>query len=603
MTETGGYIPQDKIEEVRLAADVVEVIGRRVRLTRKGKDYWGLCPFHGDSDPSFKVDRARGTWYCFGCQEGGSVFSFLMKDEGLTFPEAVRELARRYGIRLPPPRRGPRARGQEEQRRRLLQALELAGKFFRQQLTSREGAAAREYLYRRRELEPQVVESFGLGYAPRAWEALGRFLRAQGVAPELAAQAGLLVPRERGRGHYDRFRGRVMFPIADATGRVVSFGGRILGEGEPKYLNGPESPVFAKGRTLYNLHRARRHIRRRDRALVVEGYFDVIACTAHGFAETVAPLGTALGPAQVRRLKGQAAEVVVVFDGDQAGLRAAERALGVFLAEGMPARVLLLPQGHDPDTFLRQQGAEAFARLVDEARPLVEVVLERMVEQGESATPEGRSRILGRAAEVIRAIKDPVAAWGHLERLARRLQVPPELAARRMGLPVGVELRPAPARTDVRAGAGRSLSGERPRLELALASPAAARVLWEGGALEGLAEPALQEVARAVGRCLEDGVEPSPAAVSDALEDPAQAGLVAELAACRLELEPAQAVEQARRLVTELERRRLRDQRRRLRQAIAAAQAAGDLEEVARLQARRREILPSNHLTGKGEED
>jgi DNA primase len=391
----GGYIPEDKIEEVRLAADVVDVVGKRVRLTQKGKDFWGLCPFHGDSDPSLKVDRGRGTWHCFGCSEGGSVFTFVMKDEALSFPEAVRELAVRYGVEMPAPKLTPDQRKKIELRDRLLRVLEMAGKFFVQQLNSPSGRQAREYLFQQRGLDEDTVRTFGLGYAPDAWEALGRYLADQKISRELAVDAGLVINRDRGDGAYDRFRGRVMFPIRDAMGKLVSFGGRILGDGEPKYMNGPESPAFSKSRTLYNLNLARTAMRKKDRALVVEGYFDVITCAAHGFSETVAPMGTALTAEQVRRLKGQAAEAVLVFDGDQAGMRAATRSLPVFLGEAMNARVLILPQDDDPDTFLRKQGSEAFEEAIGQARPLVEMVLDSIVAQGDLGTPEGKSRVVG----------------------------------------------------------------------------------------------------------------------------------------------------------------------------------------------------------------
>lgn len=599
----GAYIPEDKIEEVRLAADVVEVVGKRVRLTKKGKDFWGLCPFHGDSDPSFKVDRGRGTWHCFGCSEGGSVFTFVMKDEGLSFPEAVRELASRYGVDLPAPKLTPDQRRKIEVRDRLLRVLQMAGKFFIQQLNSPSGRGARQYLLERRGLDGDTVRAFGLGYAPDAWEALGRYLADQQVPEELVVESGLAIRRDRGRGAYDRFRGRVMFPIRDAAGKLVSFGGRIMGEGEPKYMNGPESPVFSKSRTLYNLDQARPAMRKKDRALVVEGYFDVITCAAHGFAETVAPMGTALTAQQVRRLKGQAAEAVLVFDGDSAGLRAATRSLPVFLNEAMPARVLLLPQGEDPDTFLRNEGPEAFEEAVAGARPLVEMVLDNIVEGGDLDTPEGKSRVVGEAGKVLKAISDQVARWLYLERLAGRLGLPPQVAASQLGLPLPQTARTMrPQAAQNRGRENICFDEERCLLELAFASPRAAQELEAQEALQGLSDPGLQAVAEAVKLVLAGGGKPTPAAVIDKLEDSSLAGLVNQLAQAAPKLAPENISLQVNSHLRGRARQQAQSELKALKDAINAAGQNGDMELVSQLQARRRDIQ-ANHLRLQTEEE
>lgn len=585
-----GYIPDEKVEEVRLAADIVDVVGKRVRLTQKGKDWWGLCPFHGDQDPSFKVDRGRATWHCFGCGEGGSVFTFVMKDENLTFPEAVRELAGRYGVELPKPKLTPEQKAKDEQRQRMLRVLELAGKFFSDRLASPQGADARRYLEQKRGLAPAVALEFGLGWAADAWEELGRFLAASKVPEDLAVESGLVVRRDKGRGCYDRFRGRVMFPIRDAGGKVVSFGGRLMAQGEPKYLNGPESKVFSKSRTLYNLDRARPEMRRKDRALVVEGYFDVITLAAAGFGETVAPMGTALTEQQVRRLRGQAKEAVLVFDGDAAGRRAAARSLPVFLAQGMPARVLLLPSGEDPDSFVRKEGPEALEDAVTAARPLTEVVIDDIVAAGDLSSPEGKSKVVAEAAGVIKAIKDPVTAWLYLERLAGALGLPAAVAARQMGLPApAAPVRPAArAAQPARSGTGGAAAGdERCLLELALASPAAARELADGGCLDGLGDARLCRVAEAIKALLERGAEPAGAALMDELGDADACGLVDSLCDSAPRLEAGRALEQAAAYRRLAERkalsRRLQEQAR----ALRAAQQAGDDQRVRAIQSDR----------------
>ena len=582
---------------MRQAADIVAVVGKRVRLTKKGKDWWGRCPFHGDTDPSFKVDRQRGSWYCFGCGEGGSTFTFVMKDLGISFPEAVRELAMQFGVELPSPELGPAEKKAQEERGRLRRVLDLARDFFRDTLAGPKGASARAYLAEARELADETVREFEVGFAPDDWEGLGRYLAAKGVPTDLAVMAGLLVNRDNKPGAYDRFRGRVMFPIRDTGGRVISFGGRILGEGEPKYMNGPETPLFNKSAALFNLDKARAPMRKAGRALVVEGYLDAVTCHASGFGETVAPMGTALTSRQVRILKRNAPETVLVFDGDEAGARAAVRALPIFQEEDAAARALLLPQGEDPDSFLRNQGPKAFARSLEEARPLVEVVLERITVQGDTSTPEGRSLVAQEAGKVIKAIKDPMARWLYLELQAKALGVPPEVMAARLGLPVPVSARsrrrrmagPAPS-----ARPGPSADSEHCVLELALCSGEACRVLAEGGAFGLLADPALALVGQALNTVLARGQEPTAGAVMDALSDQGLAGLVSRLAQCNLELTPEEARCEAEILLTRLAEQARQRKGRELDRAIEAAWADGDQERVNELMRRRQGMLQTN---------
>jgi DNA primase len=598
-----GHISQEVIDQVRLAADIAEVVGRRIRLVQKGKDFWGLCPFHGDSAPSLKVDRARGTWHCFGCGEGGSVFNFVMRDQNMSFPEAVRELAAQCGVPLPAPRQTPEEQRAQEEKERLLQVLDLAGKFFRKQLDATPATEAREYLLTKRGLDQATVEAFGLGYAPGQWDGLRRYLTAQGVSEELGVAAGLLVRRDSGQGVYDRFRGRVIFPIRDLKGRAISFGGRVMGPDEPKYLNGPESPLFNKSRTLYNLDKARPAMRRKDRALVVEGYFDVITLAALGFEETVAPLGTALTPQHVRLLKGQARDLVLVFDGDQAGLRAATRALPLFLAEGLSPRVLLLPTGEDPDSFARAQGAPGMETALKQARPLTEMVLARLVSQGDTGTPEGKSAIVQEAGEVLKAIADPVTRTGYLERLAAQLALPPAVVAARLGLPLtGLKAQPPAARPG--QGQGRAClvhDGEQALLELALAAPEAARVLAQGGALDDLAEPRFMALAQAILAVLGRGASPTPDAVSQTLDDQDLASLVSKLSLrCPQLNDPAAAAQSHLDL---LARRRQRRQRAAITPAIVAAQAQGQADMVSQLQSQRGQLCTAHPLEPKTGKD
>ncbi len=586
-----GRIPDDIVDAVRQAADITDVIGRRVQLRKAGKTFKGVCPFHGDTDPSMVVNRERGTWHCFGCGEGGNVFSFVMRDQGLSFPEAVRQLADQYGIAVPEEQMTEKQRQEYDEKEKLLRVLQLAGTFFRQQLDGPRGDEARRYLYEKRALSRGTVEEFSLGYAPQGWEELRRHLLGQGVPEDLAIKSGLLVQSDKGRGSYDRFRDRVVFPIGDTRGRVVSFGGRIIGQGEPKYLNGSESPVFFKSGALYNIERARQAMHQKDRAIVVEGYFDVITLAAGGFAETVAPMGTALTSQQIKMLAGSAGRIILLFDGDEAGIRAARRSLPVFLGEDIFPLVHLLPRGEDPDSFLRAHGPEALDSALETARPLVQVSLDEIVQQGDSSTPEGKSNIVAQAGGIIKAIKDPVTSWGYLERLAGRLRVPVRLCASRLGMPMGgASPKAAPVRT-VQKCEPLGGQGERAVLEAALASPEAARHLANCGLLESLRDPALAKVGRAVAAELDRSGNSDPASVIQHLDDPQLHSLVAGLAAKELKLNSENAVKQAELLADRLRAKRLRREKNMLQQAIAEAERAGDHQEVDRLHLQRQRLM------------
>jgi DNA primase len=373
-----------------------------------------------------------------------------------------------------------------------------------------------------------------------------------------------------------------------------------LGEGDPKYLNGPESPVFHKSRSLYNLDQARSHMRRKNRVLVVEGYFDVITLATGGFGEAVAPMGTAFTPQQARVLKGQASDLVLVFDGDPAGVKAAARALPVFLGESLSPRVLALPEGDDPDTFLRREGPQALEDALKRVSSLTEMVLERVLAQGDRSTPEGRSRLVAACGEVLAALKDPVTYTGYLEQVAASLRLNPSVVAARLGLPLAgsQSLRPTPATTSDRAY--RVQSNLRTALELAMASPEAARVLLEGGAMASYSadsvdtdtgeEPGLDGVARALAALVARGVEPTPDAVALQLDDQDLAPLVVRLTQRAPNVEPARARAMALDLLKQMHRSQLCQEQDAIKQAIAVAEAQGDLARLTSLQARRKEL-------------
>jgi DNA primase len=400
-----GRFGDDKIEEVRSRADIVEIVGAHVRLRRAGRNFVGLCPFHNEKTPSFSVNAERGFFHCFGCDTGGSVFNFIMKVEGLTFPEAVRTLAGKYGVTLPErDESGPVASEREAMRN----ANEVAAEFFAHVLwNTHDGTLARDYL-KSRGIALETARTFKLGFAPARPASLAKALEKRGLR-DAGIKVGLV--KHDGADAFDMFRARVMFPIRDAQGHVLAFGGRVLDARLPKYINSPESPLYSKARTLYGIFEARQAISSqapasKDRAILVEGYFDVIALWQAGFKEAVAGCGTALTVEQLRLLSRYTKNVLACFDGDTAGRKASMRALEIFLNAGLLGRGIFIPSGFDPDTFIRERGAAAFTELIESAELLIDHFL------GEQATEargsiDARARAARRVAEMLKLVGDP----------------------------------------------------------------------------------------------------------------------------------------------------------------------------------------------------
>ncbi|MDR5675100.1 MAG: DNA primase [Armatimonadota bacterium] len=434
-------------ELVRARTDIVELVSAYVTLRKQGRRYVGLCPFHSEKTPSFTVDRERGLFYCFGCGAGGDVFEFVMRVHGLSFPEAVRDLARRAGIQLeevPEHRKG--------EWERWLRAADGAVAFFERSLAHPEtGRLAREYL-ERRGVDAPTVRRFRLGYAPDGWDFLLRHLTAQGYEPRLLERLGLVHPRADG-GWYDAFRHRLVFPIFDPQGRPVAVGGRALREGDqPKYLNSRDSPLFSKARTLYGLHLAREALHRSGRAVVVEGYMDLVACHQYGIEEAVATLGTALTVEQAQLLRRHCPAVILVYDSDEAGRRAVERALPVLEQVGLEARAAVLPEGLDPDAFLRAYGRDEFLRRLDGALPVVHFALESSLRR-HPQTPEGKVRVVDEVLPLVASIRHDVARSEHIRQLSQRLGIPEDAVRARLRALRRRQARPGQEPDPVRAAA------------------------------------------------------------------------------------------------------------------------------------------------------
>jgi DNA primase len=375
-----GSFSQDFIESLRNAGDIVRLVSDYVPLKTAGSRQKGLCPFHEEKTPSFSVDPSRQLFYCFGCQTGGDVFKFVMLYEKLNFPEAVEFLARRWGVPLPTTER----RAEDGPKDRLMRMNEAAHSFFRTTLADEKvGADCRRYLEQRR-IDDATAAKLGVGFAPDAWESLRGHLLSKGFKADEILLGGLALPRKSGSGQYDRFRNRLVFPIHDVNGRTVAFGGRTIGDAEPKYINSPETPTYKKGEHLYGLDQAKESIRKQGFAIVVEGYLDRAALVGAGFDNAVASLGTAFTPGQARLLARYCDRVVFSYDGDAAGAKATERSLDLLLSRAFDVRIVELPGGTDPDDLIASDGAAAYGALVQNAPEYIEFLIRREAHKAES---------------------------------------------------------------------------------------------------------------------------------------------------------------------------------------------------------------------------
>jgi DNA primase len=379
-------------EEIKKAADIVEVIGQYVELKKRGQNYVGLCPFHSERSPSFTVNQNKQIYHCFGCGKGGDVFTFWMEYHNLAFPQSLKDLAERYNIPLPQRRDLYADRKKTELKEQLFKINDLAGRYFHNiLLRSADGKPGRDY-FSRRHISQETISNFRLGYAVKRWDGLVNYLRSKNSSLDRAAKAGLLVPKDN-EEYYDRFRGRIIFPIFDLNHHNIGFGGRILDDSLPKYINTPETPIYHKGYYLYGLDSAYANIREKGLAIIVEGYLDMLVLRQHGISNVIATLGTALTSDQIRRLKGYTKDVVVLFDPDEAGRKAALKSFPLFLNEGISAKVVVLPQGEDPDSFVNKHGSDAFKKLLGRAASIFDFYLDQALANMDTGV-DGQIRVL-----------------------------------------------------------------------------------------------------------------------------------------------------------------------------------------------------------------
>lgn len=582
-------IADEKINEIRERVDIVDVVSSYLPLKRSGANHSGLCPFHAEKTPSFNVNGPRQIFHCFGCGVGGNVFSFLMRMEGLSFPEAVRRMGERVGIEVAEETLSPAEERRREELEQLGRINAVAAEFYHKiLLDDPEGAPGRRYL-RERGYDGEIARQFQLGFAPARWDALTRHLNEKGFAAEqVRDKLGLIRAGNEGR-EYDLFRNRLLFPIHDLNGRVAAFGGRVLDDALPKYINSPESPLYHKGRLLFGLYQAREAMRHRGEGIVVEGYFDQLALVRAGFGQAVATCGTALTADHARLLKRYCGRLLLLFDQDSAGLKATFRAMDVLLAEGIPAAVITLDAGEDPDSFLRKQGADVFRERLTQARPVLDLFMERTLAgaQGDiAATARGVEEILAR----LRLLPSDIERSLQLRRLAERTGLDAALLGAK--LPGARSATPPPAAAPPRpqlppprpkktGGAG--TKAQEWLLRLLLAEPTVRQRVAEEGAASLFIDGDYLALAE---RILQQGGEGEPAAeklLDDTLSDEQTAllsGILMKDEELFTEVQESVFIGCRQAVTREQERRRSKE----LQQLIKTAEERGDLALLTKYQ-------------------
>lgn len=415
------FIPDELIDRIRDGVDIVSVISEQLSLKKTGQNYTGLCPFHSEKTPSFVVSPSKQIFHCFGCGAGGNVFHFLMKYENLTFPQAVRSLSERAGVKIPEVSK--RDEKIEDAKEALYKANELAMEFFSRNLAeAKDGEKARHYL-EKRGIEKKTIQEFNIGYSLPQWDAAYRHLRQKGIDAAALEKTGLIIRKDSGEGFYDRFRDRIIFPILDLKKRVIGFGGRVIDDSLPKYVNSPESPIYIKGENLYCLEKARQEIGKRGYLLIVEGYLDAIMAYQKGIKNVSATLGTALTPGHLRLIKRFTSNIVLVFDPDSAGKKAAIRSALLFIENMMKAKVVSLTEGTDPDTFLREKGVEAFVDKLKNSEKLLDFVIRETKGKETLSSIDEKVRVADEVLPLISRLPNKIERNAYARRLAEELQL------------------------------------------------------------------------------------------------------------------------------------------------------------------------------------
>lgn len=564
------------LARLRDAIDIVDLISDHVRLKHKGRSWEGLCPFHEEKTPSFSVDPVKGLYYCFGCHQGGDAFKFLMAMEHLSFPEAAEQLARRFGVPLPA--RDPNAQRKRKESERQRALLEEAQSFFVRALSLPEAEPARRELARR-DFQESSWKEYGFGWAPDGWRELLDAMSRRHPEGSIVS-TGLAIQPESGKKAYDRFRNRLMFPIKGSDGRIIAFGGRILGEGEPKYLNSPEGPLFHKRSTLFHLHRARKAIASKGRVLVVEGYFDCLSLHHSGIEECVATLGTALTADHariLRRLLGDDGTAILCYDADKAGRRAARAGAQVLLQAGIETRILSLEEGKDPDDIVRRDGAGAFQGMIDGAQSLLEYLFEGLPPDPALRRKEGLH-----LAPIVCSAANPAIRQNLVEELARRLNLRPrDIENSGRSAP---RMPPAPPDTMKTDRLPHPPPGEMDIIRILLSGPDELRDrICAEVREEILSDSRTREILRIA---LDNEGDPTTAILEQSRDEGTHA-LIAEIS---LSVPSSEADDQGTKTLEEILTRQRTLEARKLQAAIEEAAERGDFETLAELQKRKMEL-------------
>jgi DNA primase len=578
--------PQTFIDDLRRQADIVRVVQDYVSLKKKGANWMACCPFHKEKTASFSVSPAKDIFYCFGCQKGGSVFNFVMEIERVAFPDAIKIVAEKTGVPLPKMVDDSRFEAHKRESDQVIELNQWALVWWEDQLKSKSGRTVREYL-KGRGIDEETIQTFHLGFAPDSWDALSTHLRQKGASQEQLERSGLVVKKDEG-GSYDRFRGRLMFPVIDAQGRAIAFGGRTMEpDGEPKYLNSPETPAYTKGRHLFGLNLTRDEIRRSGFVILVEGYLDLIVPYQFGVRNMVASLGTALTPEQVKLIARFARKVVVNYDGDRAGVQAAKRAIETILAEDLEVKVLVLPDNADPDDFIRKYGVAEYQKRRGEAQPHIQFVIDQAVRDRNLHSPSDKAAAVEEALPFVRAVRSRIQKREYFDIVMDGLRVQPdqrrELWQR---IRSGVSTDAASVQEMVRRSpASQPTAAEKQLLELLLADEELRKIVLPRLKAEEYEGLATAPIFRALVSLAKEGKEIGFDSLSKATADDAQTG---ELLAFLMISEPTESFDhslaQADKCLNALRATMLDRRIDELTSEIARAERAGDAELSERLQ-------------------
>ena len=588
LKDFGGFflsysIPAEKISEIKHCADILEIISDVIVLKKAGRNYLGLCPFHSEKTPSFTVSPDKQMFYCFGCGEGGNVFTFVMKQEGITFPEAVRFLAKRYAIVIVDQTLSPGSKRHMDERELLFQINHQAMAFFHHTLLNPQtGDPALSYLTRRG-MPPRILTDFKLGYAQPGWDHLTNYFAQKGVALALVEKAGLICRRQSGSGYYDRFRDRVIFPIFNTHQQVAGFGGRVLDDSLPKYLNSPETPLYSKSRSLYGLFQAKPFCRQTDEVFIAEGYMDLLSLHLHGIQNSVATLGTAMTEEHIRLLKGVSQKIILVYDSDQAGIKAAQRCIALFKAHHPleDVRILVLPEGHDPDTYLAQFGPESFRNAANEASGVFSFLMNVAIKK-HGLSLEGKLRIIQEMEEPLSTLTDGLTRISAIKEIAERTGI--DESAIQEKIRENAHRRPFRT-TPAEKAPDTGNKFEKHLIAMMLQFPEIIPVLIEKNLIETISDPLLKSTGNDILICYRD-LDKTPEQINDlpsivlmAADNDEKKRLVAAFSIQKEEW----GLEGCRKLIEQIERNQKRDNLRLLRQRMKAAEESGEQELLRQL--------------------